>query len=219
MDQLPGILQPLADPNVAFLLFVVGALGLTIELVHPNAATGILGAVSLILAFIGFGMLPLNVAGLLLIAFGFLLFLLETQIVSHGLLTVAGVIALAVGASILYAPGATQPPVHVEPILILVVAVTAGGLAFAISWAAIRTRRMKGSPGTVGQPVPMGSTGIVQMPLEPVGTVHLAGETWSARTADETVLPRDTHVRLLSFDGLIAVVEPDPDQPAIAAQP
>lgn len=214
MEQLPQILQPLADPNVAFLLFVVGALGLTIELVHPNAVTGIVGAVCLILAFIGFGTLPLNVAGLLLIALGFLLFLMETQIVSHGLLTVAGVVAIAVGASILYTPGATQPPVHVDPVLIAVVAIAAGALAFTISWAALRTRRMRGSPGTVGVPIPIGSPGVVQMPLEPLGTVYLAGETWSARTPHELPLPRDAQVRLVEFDGLIAVVEPDPDQPA-----
>ena len=90
MNPLLSFLHLLSDPNIAFILFVVGALLLATELVSTNLVTGILGALALVLAFIGFGSLPLNVVGLLLLAFGFVLFVLETQIVSHGLLTVAG---------------------------------------------------------------------------------------------------------------------------------
>ncbi len=164
----------------------------------------------MLLAFIGFGSLPLNVGGLLLLAFGFVLFLLETQITSHGLLALGGIICLALGAAALYtAPlTPTAPLVAVAPPVILVATVTIGGLMGLIVVAAVRTRRMRATPGTVGAAVPVGTAGIVQSPLAPGGTVHLAGETWSARATDEAQLPRDTSVRLVAFDGLTAIVEP-----------
>jgi membrane protein implicated in regulation of membrane protease activity len=69
-------------------------------------------------------------------------------------------------------------------------------------------RRIRASSGTIGATVPPGSPGRVQAPLEPTGTVLLAGETWTARTADERHLERATRVRLVRFDGLTAIVEP-----------
>ncbi|MCJ7712813.1 MAG: hypothetical protein MUQ32_18505, partial [Chloroflexi bacterium] len=210
MGPLLGFLHLLSDPNIAFLLFLLGVLGLATELVSANLVTGILGAFALLLAFIGFGSLPLNVAGLLLLAFGFVLFVLESQIVSHGLLALGGIVCLALGAAALYtAPMTpTAPLVAVAPPVILVATATIGGLMGLIVVAAIRTRRMRATTGTLGAAVPVGSEGIVQSPLAPGGTVHLAGETWSARTTDEAQLPRDTPVRLVAFDGLTAIVEP-----------
>ena len=70
MNPLQGFLHLLSDPNIAFILFTVGFYGLIYELMNPNFATGILGAIAIILAFIGSGSLPLNVAGLLLIGLG-----------------------------------------------------------------------------------------------------------------------------------------------------
>ena len=76
-------------------------------------------------------------------------------------------------------------------------------------------RRMRPSAGTVGTPPPPGAPGVVQAPLTPTGTVLLGGETWSARTADRRTLDRGTRVRLQSFDGLVAVVEPITDPAAM----
>ena len=214
---MTDLMATLSDPNVAFLLLMIGGLGLATELVHPNFITGILGAAALVLSFIGFMSLPVNWVGLTVLAFGLLLLVLETQITSHGLLGLAGIIAVTVGAVSLYnapvLPGAE--PLHVSPV-VLVVAI--GGLALAmlgLSIVAARTRRMKGPKGQLGVPVPPGTSGIVQAPLAPLGTVQLGGETWSARTADEHLLPRATPVRLVGFDGLVAIVEAaDPDDPA-----
>ena len=164
MGPLLGFLHLLSDPNIAFLLFVVGALGLATELISPNLVTGLLGAFALLLAFIGFGSLPLNVAGLLLLVFGFVLFALETQIVSHGLLTLGGIACLALGAAALYtAPlTPTAPLVAVAPPVIAAVTVTIGALMAVIAVAAVRTRRMQPTTGTVGLAVPAGSQGVVQ---------------------------------------------------------
>ena len=86
MNPLQAFLHLLADPNIAFILFTLGFYGLIFELQNPNFVTGILGAFAIILAFIGFGSLPLNVAGLLLIGLAIVLFVLELTVTSHGLL-------------------------------------------------------------------------------------------------------------------------------------
>jgi membrane-bound serine protease (ClpP class) len=226
MNAFQSLLHLLSDPNVAFVLFTIGLYGLLFELQNPNFVTGILGAIALLLAFIGFGSLPLNVAGLLLIGLGIVLFALETQVVSHGLLTVGGIICLALGASALYTePGGDPfaPVVQVAPPIILTVTVTTAILMGLLTLAAIRTRRMAPPAGAVGTPIPIGTTGVVQAPLAPQGTVYLAGETWSARTADERPLTRETPVTLTGFDGLVAIVEPaDPSTsipPPVAPAP
>ncbi len=221
MNPVQGFLHLLSDPNIAFILFVVGVGGILVELVHPTILGGILGGLCLILAFVGFGSLPLNVAGLLLVAFGMLLFALETQIVSHGLLALGGMIAFVLGASILYTPpsGAPlEPDVSVATPVIVVVAAPFALFMGVVTVAALRVRRMAPPKGAVGTPVPLGSIGVVQAPLAPRGTVHLAGETWSARTADGAELERNTPVRLVAFDGLIAVVTPDPGAAEAAGQ-
>jgi membrane-bound serine protease (ClpP class) len=211
----------LSDPNIAFLLFVVGLAGILVELVHPTVLGGILGALCLILAFVGFGSLPLNVAGLVLLAFGMVLFALESQFTTNGILAVAGLVAFVIGASILYTvPAGTPVPAPAVATPVIVVAAAAFALFMgAVAFAAIRVRHMAFPGGTVGTVVPVGTVGVVQAPLAPQGTVHLGGETWSARTADGQVLDRDARVRLVSFDGLIAVVVPEAAPPPAAQRP
>ncbi len=202
----------LSDPNIAFLLFVAGLAGILVEFVHPSLVSGLIGAVCLVLAFVGFASLPLNVAGLVLIAFGMLLFALESQITSHGLLAVGGLIVFVAGASMLY----SAPPGHVVAVSVPVIAITAALFAAfmgGVIYAAMRTRQMAAPRGTVGTPIPIGTSGVVQAPLAPQGTVHLAGETWTARSADGSPLGRDTPVRLVAFDGLVAIVTPEAAPP------
>jgi membrane-bound serine protease (ClpP class) len=210
MNPLQGLLHLLSDPNIAFVLFTIGVYGLIFELQNPNFVTGILGALAIILAFIGFGSLPLNLAGLMLIVLGVVLFVLEATVTSHGLLAIGGIICFALGASALYTtPGdPTEPIASVALPLIVTSTATTAVLMGLITIAAIRTRHMAPPSGTVGNPVPLGTEGVVQAPLEPLGTAYLAGEAWTARTADTSPLARDTPVRLVGFEGLTAIVEP-----------
>jgi membrane-bound serine protease (ClpP class) len=212
MNPFQSLLHLLSDPNIAFILFTIGFYGLFFELQNPNFVTGILGALAIILAFVGFGSLPLNVAGLLLIGLGLLLMALEPTVPSHGLLTVGGLVCLALGAFALYTePGnPTAPDASVALPVIVSVVVTLGVLMSLITVAAIRSRSMVGSAGTVGVGVATGSAGEVRRPLEPIGSIYLAGEEWTARTEDERPLPRGTAIRVVRFDGLTAIVEADP---------
>ena len=181
MNPFQGLLHLLSDPNIAFLLFTIGSLGLIIELLHPNFVTGILGALAIILAFIGFGSLPLNLAGLMLIVLGIVLFVLEATVTSHGLLAIGGIICFALGASALYTNTGdpTEPIVSVALPVIIVTTATTASLMVLITLAAIRTRRMAAPKGVVGVPVPVGTEGVIQSPLEPMGTAYLAGESWT----------------------------------------
>ena len=112
MNPLQAFLHLLSDPNIAFILFTLGFYGLLFELQNPNFVTGILGAFAIILAFIGFGSLPLNIAGLLLIGLAIVLFVLELTVTSHGLLAIGGLVAFVLGASALYTePGTPTGPV------------------------------------------------------------------------------------------------------------
>ncbi|HSG85212.1 MAG TPA: nodulation protein NfeD [Candidatus Limnocylindrales bacterium] len=211
MNPFQSLLHLLSDPNIAFILFTIGFYGLLFELQNPNFVTGILGALAIILAFIGFGSLPLNVAGLILLGLGLLLLALEPLVASYGLLTVGGLVCLALGASALYTdPGTpTAPDVSVAIPVIVVVVVTIGALMVLVTIAAIRSRRLRPSPGTVGAAVAVGTVGEVRSPLAPIGSVYLAGEEWSARTEDDRRLERGTPVRVIRFDGLLAIVEPE----------
>ncbi len=121
MNPLQSLLHLISDPNIAFILFTLGFYGLLFELQSPNFVTGILGGIAIILAFIGFGSLPLNIAGLLLIGLGIILFILEFTVTSHGLLTIGGIVCFVLGAAALYTePGTpTAPDVTVAlPVLI-----------------------------------------------------------------------------------------------------
>lgn len=216
MNPFQAFLHLLSDPNIAFILFTIGFYGLIFELQNPNFVTGILGALAIILALVGFGSLPLNVAGLLLLGLAIVLFALETTVPSHGLLTVGGLVSFVLGASALYtAPGdPTTPVVSVALPLIVVTTVTTAAFGVLIALAAIRSRRMAMS-GLPGLDVRRGMQGIVRRPLEPLGSIHIAGEEWSARSVDDRPIGRGTPVKVVAVDGLTVLVEPDP-QPSQA---
>src|SRR4051812_12120108 len=143
MNPFQSFIHLLSDPNVAFILLTIGFYGLLFELQGPNFVTGILGAIALVLAFIGFGSLPLNVAGLLLFPLPVVLFLLEFPVTSHGLLAIGGLICFVLGASTLYtAPGSpTAPDVTVATPLVIALAVATAAYVALILVTIVRARR------------------------------------------------------------------------------
>ncbi len=212
MNPFQAFLHLLADPNIAALLFSVGSLGLVYELISPNFVTGILGALMIILAFIGFGSLPLNVGGLLLMGLGILLFVLEVTVISHGLLTVGGLVCFALGLSALYTepglPGA--PDVSVAFPLIVAMTVTIAAFMALALFTVLRYRRTRlalaAGYGAGGDPsVPIGTAGEVRMAIDPVGSVYAVGEEWTARSPDGP-LPRGTPVIVEGQEGLTLIV-------------
>ena len=222
MNPFQAFLHLLSDPNIAFILFAIGFYGLIYEVINPNFVTGILGGLSLILAFIGSGSLPLNVAGVLLLGLAVILLFLEASVPSHGLLAIGGLICFVLGAATFYTtPGPGLPRVEVSwPII----AVTGGmGAAFAmlVLRAALQARRL--APATVSPGLAYKGTGMlglvgeVRRTLDPSGSVYVAGEEWSARTTGELPIPRGAAVRVTAQDGLVLVVEPITSDIAAAA--
>jgi membrane-bound serine protease (ClpP class) len=210
MNPFQAFLHLLSDPNIAFILFTVGFYGLIFELQNPNFVTGILGAIALLLAFIGFGSLPLNVAGLLLIVLGVVLLFLETQVASHGLLAIGAAICVALGAAALYTePGTpTAPDVTVALPVIAAVVITTAAIGVLVGIVAYRSRHDAQSPILVGSLQVVGETGKVAHPIDPVGSVLAVGEEWTARSVDGRTIQRGVPVRIVRQDGLTVFVEP-----------
>src|SRR5919108_1436322 len=169
-------LNIITDPNVAYVLMMLGTLGLIFELSNPGAILpGVIGGISLILAFFAFQSLPLNFAGLLLILLGIILLIAEIKVVSHGVLAIGGVVAMALGSLMLY--DAPEIGFRVSwRVIVPTVALTAGLFLFALTLGvrAFRRRPLLGVSGLVGQ------TGVARGALEPEGQVSVHGEIWRA---------------------------------------
>jgi membrane-bound serine protease (ClpP class) len=218
MNPAQSLIHLLSDPNIAFILLTLGFYGLLFELQSPNFVTGVLGAIALIMAFIGFGSLPLNVAGVLLIGLAILLFVLETTVTSHGLLAVGGLVCFALGASTLYtAPNSPAgPDVRVAlPIIVTMVAVTAayvGLVLLTVSRVRRRTLAYAGAYGAGGtMAVPIGTIGVARTELAPTGVVYAAGEDWTARSGNlRKKIARGDKVHVVGQEDLTLVVESGP---------
>jgi membrane-bound serine protease (ClpP class) len=201
-DRVLGIIT---DPNVAYILMMLGTLGLIFELSNPGAILpGVIGGISLILAFFAFQSLPINYAGLLLILFAIVLFVAEVKVTSHGVLAIGGIVAMALGSLMLFdAPDASF---RVSWLVIApTVAITAGFFLFALTVSL----RAFGRPPALGADALNGQLAVAVGPLGPEGQVKVQGEIWRAR-ADRPI-PDGARVRIVGVDGLtlrVAASEP-----------
>jgi len=209
MSPFLAFIRLLSDPTIAFLLLTAGSAGLLAELWNPNFVTGILGALLIILAFVGLGALPLNVGGVLLIILAIVLFGLELTVTSHGLLGFGGIVCFALGASVLFSAPVDPfgPLVRVAAPVIVTSTVTATIFLVLVVSAALQSRG-KPASGTVGPALVQGGTAVVRRTIEPLGSIYAAGEEWSARSTDGRPLQRGVAVRVVRVDGLVAIVEP-----------
>jgi membrane-bound serine protease (ClpP class) len=196
------ILDYVSDPNIAYLLFTLGTLGLILELYHPGSVLpGVAGSICLILAFYGMHTLPINGAGLLLIVTAIILFILEIKVTSYGVLTIGGIIAMVIGSLMLFDIDPAAPPdfprLRLSTIL-PAVAFTALFFAFVIAKGVLAQKQR---PAT-GLPALIGAEGVARTPIAPgrPGTVSVLGEIWRAEST-EPIAPGET-VRIQSGSGL-----------------
>lgn len=170
------ILDFIADPNIAYILLLLGVYGLFFELYNPGSVLpGVVGGLSLILAFFSLQLLPMNWAGLLLILLGILLFALEIKITSYGLLSVSGVIAMTIGSLMLFDPAKTGIRIGLH-LIIPATIITAMFFAFVVGMG-LRAQRSKVTTGKEGL---IGELGTVTLSLSPTGKVLVHGELWDA---------------------------------------
>jgi membrane-bound serine protease (ClpP class) len=171
------ILNIISDPNIAYILMLLGFYGLFFELTNPGAIfPGVLGGISLILAFYAFQTLPVNYAGLLLIILAIILFILEVKIVSHGVLTIGGVIAMVIGSLMLFESPVPFMKLSLAIILPAVFITTLFfSLTFGLAYKAYKRKPVTGSEGLTG------SQGVAYTEItKDGGMVLLHGERWSA---------------------------------------
>ena len=195
------ILAAISDPNIAYILFLVGLAGLYFELAHPGVILpGIIGGISLILAFFALQTLPVNYAGVLLILFGVILFIAEIKVISHGLLTVGGIISLVLGSLLLFE--SPDPALRVSwsvmiPTLTVICLFFASIVALVLK--AQMRRKLTGKEGM------MGEEGKAVTDVYETGKVFIKGEYWNA-SSDKPV-EKGRKVRIAKVEGLIIKVE------------
>jgi len=206
MSGVEKLLGAVSHPNVAYILFLLGLVGLYFELSSPGAVLpGIVGGISLLLALYAFSVLPVNLAGLGLILFGILLFVAEVKAASHGLLAAGGATALIAGSLLLFSGRGDTGGYRVDLAIILpAVAVTLGVVLF-LTWRTLQLSRAPvrtGERGMVGQAARVVSGFAAP---ESAGTVQIQGEFWDAEGASGAV-PGEA-VRVVGVEGLKLRVE------------
>ncbi len=176
------ILEVIVDPTIAYILMTIGLLGLYFEFSNPGAILpGVIGGISLILAFFAFQALPINYAGVLLILLAMILFILEVKFPSHGILTIGGVVAMFLGSIMLINSSAPYMKISLS-VIISTVGATAAFFLFAVG-AGLRAQRRQATTGLEGM---VGLVAVATEPLAPEGLVKVAGEIWKARLAPAT---------------------------------
>ena len=198
------LLNFLSDPNLAYILLMVGFYGLLFELYNPGAIfPGVMGVLGLILGLYGMHTMPVNYAGLALIVFGIVLFLLEIKVTSYGLLTIGGVVSLALGSVMLIKEDPSFPLMKISTtVIVSTVAVSALFFVFVIG-AGLRAQKAKPVTGLEGF---IGEEGIVLQALDPLGSVRVHGEIWEAESLSGRI-EKGQKIRVVSMKNFRLTVE------------
>jgi membrane-bound serine protease (ClpP class) len=205
MSTWEKLLDIISDPNIAYILLLLGMYGVLFELYNPGVILpGVVGVIALILAFYSMHTLPVNYAGLALIIFAIILFLLELNIVSHGLLAIGGVISLFLGSMMLFKSGSSLEMVKISrTVIIAATAFSAIFFLFVVGFGlkAQKTKVVTGMEGLIGDIAEVLET------LSPTGTIKVQGEIWNAESLAGTIY-KGEKVRVKEMKNLKLFVEP-----------
>ena len=196
------ILKTISDPNIAYILLMIGIAGLYFELSHPGAILpGVVGGISLILAFFAFQTLPVSYAGILLIILALIFFILEMTVTSYGLLSIAGVISLLLGSIMLFEGSTYDVRVSFSVILPTIIMVSA--FFVIIAGLVFKSHTVKPRTGAIGL---IGEIGVVEKTIMPEGKVFVHGELWNA--VSKNPIQKGNKVRVVKIVNLVIEVEP-----------
>jgi membrane-bound serine protease (ClpP class) len=197
------VLDILVNPNVSYLLVILGIVGLIVEFFSPGLILpGVFGAISLILGFYANAQLPVTAAGVVLLVAGFALIVAEVHLPTHGLLGVGGVAALVVAGLLLY--NTSSSAYGISPLVVVAVAALLGGGLLFVVRRAVAARQL---PKRTGWEELVGSVAVVRQPLDPVGQVFVHGALWRAATAGRAITT-GSRVMVESVNGLTLNVTP-----------
>jgi len=199
------LLHALSDPNLAYILLLVGVYGLIFELSNPGAIfPGVAGGICLILAFYSLAVLPISYAGLALLLLGIGLLVADVFATSHGVLTVGGIIAFVAGSVML--TGARGPGLAIAWPVIISAAVVTLVFFLLVVGLGVRAQFRKVTTGAEGL---VGAVGVARTDLAPEGTVMVQGELWKARAAEgKGSLAAGSRIKVLAVEGFELTVEP-----------
>jgi len=191
------VLKTISDPNIAYILMMIGLAGLYFEMSHPGVIfPGVIGGISLILAFYSFQTLPVNYAGLLLIVLSIIFFVAEVKITSYGVLSIGGLVSLTLGSIMLF------EDVKVSLKLLMPTIVLMGGFFVVVSTLAFKAYRSRSRSGLEGL---IGEVGLVKERIDREGLIFVHGEYWRA-TSREKIEPEEK-VEVEAADGLVLKVK------------
>ncbi len=206
MNFIQKILDIVSDPNIAYILLMIGIYGLIFELSNPGSILpGIVGVICLVLAFYSLHTLPINYAGLGLILFSIILFIAELKVVSHGLLTAGGIISFVIGSLMLINTDISNEFLNISLTVIITVSIlTTLFFAFALG-KGISAQKRHPTTGTEGM---IGEIGIAltKISTNSTGQILLHGEIWSAECHGEVINPGEK-VKVMSRSDLVLIVE------------
>ena len=196
------ILKIISDPNISYILMMIGLAGLYFELAHPGAVfPGVVGAISLILAFFSFQTLPVNYAGVILIFLAIIFFIAEIKVASYGILSIGGLISLILGSLMLF------ENMRVSLKLMMPTIVLVGGFFVVVAGVAFHALRSKPTGGSEGI---VGEVGEVREAIDPEGLVFVHGEYWRA-FSEEPIEPGEK-VEVTGINGLLLNVQKVPNR-------
>jgi membrane-bound serine protease (ClpP class) len=210
MGGIAAFLHVLADPNIAVLLLSLAVLAIAFEVTHPGLILpGVVGVIAAVLAFSALENLPLNLAGVILLAFALILFIVDLTAPTHGVLTTGGIISMALGAFYLINTDFLDEGVNVALIALMVLAVGAFfGLVLRKVYAARRRPPVTGREGMIG------AVGRVREALAPSGLVFVDGALWQARAPNGVLIAPGESVTVVGIDGLQLLVQKEATPPA-----
>jgi membrane-bound serine protease (ClpP class) len=204
-DWRSRLLAVITDPNVAYILMLIGIYGLFFEFANPGyVLPGVAGAIALVLALYAFQVLPVNYAGLALVGLGIIFMLAEAFVPSFGALGIGGVIAFVIGSVILFDQEGTGYAVSM-PLIFSLALISAGFFMFVVG-AAIKARQR---PVVSGQEEMLTAEGVVLKDFQGRGRIRIHGEIWEA--ASSVPLKSGDHVQVTAVDGLVLTVQPKED--------
>jgi len=190
------LLDKISHPNVAYILLILGIYGLIFELSNPGAILpGVVGGIFLILAFYALQTLPVNYAGLLLIVFAIVLFVLEVKVTSYGILTIGGIVSMILGSLMLI--DAPSPAMRISLSVILAAAVTTAAFFLFAVGMALKAQTRKPTTGVEGL---IGEHGVARTSIDPEGEVNVHGEIWHAISDDH--VKEGEKVEVIGVQGL-----------------
>ena len=199
MSTIERFLQAISDPNIAYILLTLATTGLILELVNPGTILpGVVGAVSLILAFYSLAVLEASWAGILIIVLAFVLFIAEVFTTTFGILTLGGIASLVMGSVILFGGGPELFQLQINWWVIAIVAVVITAVFAFVMAAVVRSQRRRSVTGKEGL---MGSVAVAHTELDPTGMVFVEGELWTAKTDGDRIEPGE-EVVIVKVDGL-----------------